>query len=180
MRDPSRENHDNIGRPDLIFEVCRTLGEHLAFIPELFTDFFVTAVHSVVTADDYNAHNISSLCGIIWFDRVRYGRGLLKNFIIFFFSSVTAAQTETQMTIAKISLKNISISVAPSLSAAAFCAHRAVLAVTAAGGLSLLFVFYHGPCRETYNRYYYYQNDCCSHRKSSLSLFCFYCEIILP
>lgn len=59
MRYRSREYDDDIGRTDLIFEVRRALGENLALISELFTYFLVAAVHPVVTADDYNTHNIS-------------------------------------------------------------------------------------------------------------------------
>ena len=50
------KNDNHIRRAYLIFEIRRALRKHLAFTAEAFADFLITAVHPVVTADNYNTH----------------------------------------------------------------------------------------------------------------------------
>ena len=61
MRDCSGEYDHHIRRTDLILEVGGKLGENLAFTSVFSADFFVTAVHTVMTADNDDAHLFISL-----------------------------------------------------------------------------------------------------------------------
>ena len=56
MRDRSGEYDHHIRRTDLILEVGGKLGENLAFTSVFFAYLFILTVHSVVTADNNNAH----------------------------------------------------------------------------------------------------------------------------
>jgi hypothetical protein len=56
VRNRSRKYDKHIGTADLVFKICRALGKNLAFTSVFFAYLFILTVHSVVTADNNNAH----------------------------------------------------------------------------------------------------------------------------
>ena len=53
--------YNDIGAAYLILKICGTLCKYLALATVLFAYFFVAAVHSVMSADNYNTHFITSI-----------------------------------------------------------------------------------------------------------------------
>lgn len=52
VRNRSREHNYHIGAADLVSEICGTLREHLTLTAELFADFLIATMHSVMPADN--------------------------------------------------------------------------------------------------------------------------------
>ena len=61
----ARHDDAEVRETQLVLEISWTLGEDLTLTAMTFADFFVSAVHSVMTAHNYDAHFLSST-GIVF------------------------------------------------------------------------------------------------------------------